>query len=103
MVSGADVVNDFQTGFEPHGLPASVLTDNAAMFTGRPRGYGQAAFEKLLAGLHIEQPASLLRLDHQPGPPHANHPCGKFERLRSTGRFSVVGALLLVWVAEGMA
>ena len=32
----------------------SVLTDNAAVFTGTPRGLGQVAFEKLLAGLHID-------------------------------------------------
>jgi transposase InsO family protein len=74
-VTGADVVNDFQAGFERHGLPASVLTDNAAVFTGTPRGLGQVAFEKLLAGLHIE-------LRHS----RAYHPqtCGKIERFHQT-------------------
>ena len=74
-VTGTDVVNDFQAGFERHGLPASVLTDNAAVFTGTPRGLGQVAFEKLLAGLHIE-------LRHS----RAYHPqtCGKVERFHQT-------------------
>ena len=74
-VTGADVVDDFQTGFERYGLPASVLSDNAAVFTGTPRGLGQVAFEKLLAGLHIEQRHS-----------RAYHPqtCGKVERFHQT-------------------
>jgi transposase InsO family protein len=76
-VTGADVVNDFQAGFVRYGLPASVLTDNAAVFTGTPRGYGQVAFEKLLAGLRID-------LRHS----RANHPqtCGKVERLHQTDK-----------------
>ena len=74
-VTGTDVVQDFQAGFVRYGLPAAVLTDNAAVFTGRPRGYGQVAFEKLLTGLHID-------LRHS----RANHPqtCGKVERLHQT-------------------
>lgn len=74
-VTGADVVNDFQTGFERYGLPASVLTDNAAVFTGKPRGLGQVAFEKLLAGLNID-------LRHS----RVYHPqtCGKVERFHQT-------------------
>ena len=74
-VTGADVVTDFQAGFERYGLPASVLTDNAAVFTGKPRGHGQVAFEKLLAGLRIDVRHS-----------RANHPqtCGKVERLHQT-------------------
>jgi transposase InsO family protein len=74
-VTGADVVNDFKAGFEAHGLPASVLTDNAAVFTGAPRGLGKVAFEKLLAGLRIEQRHS-----------RAYHPqtCGKVERFHQT-------------------
>jgi transposase InsO family protein len=74
-VTGADVVNDFEAGFERYGLPASVLTDNAAVFTGTPRGLGQVAFEKLLAGLRIE-------LRHS----RVHHPqtCGKVERFHQT-------------------
>jgi transposase InsO family protein len=74
-VTGADVVDDFQTGFERYGLPATVLTDNAAVFTGTPRGLGQVAFEKLLAGLRIKQRHS-----------RAYHPqtCGKVERFHQT-------------------
>jgi transposase InsO family protein len=74
-VTGGDVVDDFQTGFERYGLPATVLTDNGAVFTGKPRGLGQVAFEKLLAGLNIE-------LRHS----RAYHPqtCGKVERFHQT-------------------
>ncbi len=74
-VAGGDVIADFQAGFERYGLPASVLTDNAAVFTGRPRGYGQIAFERLLTGLRIEQRHSRV-----------NHPqtCGKVERFHQT-------------------
>ena len=74
-VTGSDVVDDFQTGFERYGLPASVLSDNAAVFTGTPRGLGKVAFERLLAGLHID-------LRHS----RAYHPqtCGKVERFHQT-------------------
>jgi transposase InsO family protein len=74
-VTAADVVNDFEAGLERYGLPATVLTDNAAVFTGTPRGLGQVAFEKLLAGLNIE-------LRHS----RAYHPqtCGKVERFHQT-------------------
>jgi transposase len=41
-VTGTDVVNDFQTGFERYGLPATVLTDNAAVFTGTPAGWARS-------------------------------------------------------------
>jgi transposase InsO family protein len=74
-VTGGDVIDDFQAGFVRHGLPASVLTDNAAVFTGTPRGLAQVAFEKLCAGLHID-------LRHS----RAYHPqtCGKVERFHQT-------------------
>lgn len=70
-----DIVTIFAAAFERHGLPASVLTDNAAIFTGSPRGRGQVAFERQLAALHI-------RLTHS----RAYHPqtCGKVERFHQT-------------------
>jgi transposase InsO family protein len=71
----ADIVEVFTDAFAVYGLPASVLTDNAAIFTGTPRGRGQVALEKLCATLDI-------RLHHS----RAYHPqtCGKVERLHQT-------------------
>src|SRR5262245_59565254 len=43
--TGADVVAGFRTAFGRYGIPASVLTDNGAVFTGNPRGGGRVALE----------------------------------------------------------
>ena len=48
-----DVVTVFRLAVAAHGLPASVLSDNAAVFTGTPRGRGRVALEIELAALHI--------------------------------------------------
>lgn len=71
----ADVVADFADAFAHHGLPASILTDNGAIFAGAPRGHGRVAFEKQADALHI-------RIIHS----RAYHPqtCGKVERLHQT-------------------
>ena len=37
-VKAADVVGTFRAAADGHGLPAALLTDNGAVFTGRPRG-----------------------------------------------------------------
>lgn len=72
---GDDVVRSFNQGFDLHGRPASVLTDNAAVFTGAPRGGGRCAIEIALDVLGIRS--------HHSSP---NHPqtCGKVERFHQT-------------------
>jgi len=71
----ADVVEAFTDAFQRHGVPATVLTDNAAIFTGAPRGHGKVAFETHLEALGV-------RLIHS----RAYHPqtCGKIERFHQT-------------------
>ncbi len=74
-VTGGDVVRSFHQGFDLHGFPASVLTDNAAVFTGAPRGGGRCAIEVALDALGVRSTHST-----------PNHPqtCGKVERLHQT-------------------
>lgn len=71
----ADVVTVFRHAAGQHGLPASMLSDNGAAFTGKPRGHGRVALEIELAALHISFRHS-----------RAYHPqtCGKVERLHQT-------------------
>jgi transposase InsO family protein len=74
-ITGPDVVHAFQEAFLRWGIPASVLTDNGAVFTGLPRRGGRVALEIELGRLGI-------RFDHS----RANHPqtCGKVERFQQT-------------------
>jgi hypothetical protein len=44
-ITGPDVVATLQDAFARWGIPASVLTDNGAVFTGKQRGGGRAALE----------------------------------------------------------
>ena len=53
-VTGDDVVNQFLTATNTHGLPAATLTDNGRVYTARFGG-GKNAFEYLLAALGITQ------------------------------------------------
>jgi transposase InsO family protein len=71
----ADVVTVFRQAASQHGLPASMLSDNGAVFTGKPRGRGKVALEIELAALHITFRHS-----------RAYHPqtCGKVERYHQT-------------------
>jgi len=71
----ADVVESFHEAAARHGFPASVLTDNGAVFTANYRGKGRTAFELELATLGIA-------LHHS----SAYHPqtCGKVERFHQT-------------------
>jgi transposase InsO family protein len=71
----ADVVRSFHQGFQAWGLPASVLTDNGAVFTAIPRGGGRCAFEIELARLAV-------RLIHST--PYHPQTCGKVERFHQT-------------------
>jgi hypothetical protein len=70
-----DVVTSFHHGFETWGSPASVLTDNGAVFTAAPRGGGRCAIEIELARLGI-------RLHHSA--PYHPQTCGKVERFHQT-------------------
>jgi transposase InsO family protein len=74
-ITGPDVVHTFQDAFVRWGIPASVLTDNAAVFTGLPRRGGRVALEIELGRLGV-------RFDHS----RAHHPQtqGKVERFQQT-------------------
>jgi transposase InsO family protein len=72
---GGDVVAAFHRAFSQHGFPASVLTDNAAVFTGAPRGGGRCAIEVELGALGI-------RFHHSS--PYHPQTCGKVERFHQT-------------------
>lgn len=74
-ITGPDVVHAFQDAFVRWGIPASVLTDNGAIFTGLPRRGGRVALEIELGRLGV-------RFDHS----RANHPQtqGKVERFQQT-------------------
>jgi len=73
--TGENVVASFRKAFRRHGIPARVLTDNAAIFTGKPRRGGRVALE-------LERDLLGVRLDHC----RAYHPqtCGKVERFHQT-------------------
>ena len=74
-ITGEDVVASFRRAFRRHGMPARVLTDNAAVFTGKPRRGGRVALELELDLLGV-------KLDHS----RPRHPqtCGKVERFHQT-------------------
>lgn len=63
-LKGGDVVAGFHRGSDLHGLPSSVLTDNAAVFTGAPRGGGRCAIE-----VAFDAPGGALEaLEPEPSP-----------------------------------
>lgn len=76
-VTGDIVTDTFTRAAETHGFPASVLSDNALVYTTRFAGGrgGRNHLETLLAGLGVEQKHS-----------RPNHPttCGKVERFQQT-------------------
>lgn len=73
-VKGGDVVRTFLAATESHGAPAGLLTDNGAVFAGRPRG-GKVRLESELERLGVVAKHST-----------PNHPqtCGKVERFHQT-------------------
>jgi transposase InsO family protein len=72
----ADVVASFHTAAAAtYGLPASLLTDNGAVFTAAPRGGGRCAIELELDHLGIAA--------HHARPYHPQT-CGKVERVHQT-------------------
>jgi transposase InsO family protein len=72
---GPDVDRRFRKAAASYGNPASLLSDNAAVFTGAPRRYGRVALEVTLAFLGI-------RFDHSR--PYHPQTCGKIERFHQT-------------------
>jgi transposase InsO family protein len=73
-VKAADVVSSFHKAAELHGLPASLLSDNGAVFTGSYRG-GKVLLEYELERLGVEFKNSR---------PYHPQTCGKVERLHQT-------------------
>lgn len=74
VTTGGFVVETFRIACNEYGLPSSVLSDNGAVFTGRPRG-GRNAFEPEMASLKIVQKNSR---------PYHPQTCGKVERFHQT-------------------
>jgi transposase InsO family protein len=73
-VKGADVVQVFYAAAEEHGFPASLLTDNGAVFTGASRK-GKVLLESELERLGIVFKHST---------PYHPQTCGKVERFHQT-------------------
>ncbi len=74
-ITGPDVLHTFHDAFVRWGIPASVLTDNGAVFTGAPRRGGRVALEVELGRLGV-------RFDHSR--PFHPQTCGKVERFQQT-------------------
>jgi transposase InsO family protein len=74
-ITGHAVLHTFHDAFVRWGMPASVLTDNGAAFTGRQRGGSRVALEVELGRLGV-------RLDHSR--PYHPPTCGKVERFQQT-------------------
>lgn len=73
--TGTDVLTSFRRAFRRHGIPARVLTDNGAVFTGKPRGGGRVALEIEL---------NLLGVGFDHSRPYHPQTCGKVERFHQT-------------------
>jgi transposase InsO family protein len=71
----ADVVAAFHLAFAAYGFPASVLTDNGAVFTAAYRGASRCTLELELARLGIS---------HRHSRPYHPQTCGKVERFHQT-------------------
>lgn len=74
-ITGPDVVDTFTDAFTTWGTPASVLTDNGAVFTATPRRGGRTALQILLGELGVNY------INSRPYHPQT---CGKIERLHQT-------------------
>jgi transposase InsO family protein len=71
----ADVVASFHQAAARHGFPASVLTDNGAVFTANSRGAGRCAIELELA---------VRGIVYRHSSPYHPQTCGKVERFHQT-------------------
>ncbi len=74
-IGGPDVTDTFTTAFTRWGTPASVLTDNGAIFTATPRRDGRTALQVILGELGIKYLTSR---------PYHRQTCGKVERFHHT-------------------
>jgi transposase InsO family protein len=75
ITKGGDVVASFRTAFGRWGTPASVLTDNGAVFAAKQRGEGRVALEVQLGLLGV-------KVSHSR--PYHPQTCGKVERFHQT-------------------
>jgi transposase InsO family protein len=75
IFKGPDVDRRFRQTAATYGEPVSLLSDNAAVFTGAPRRHGRVALEVTLA-------ARGIRFDHSR--PYHPQTCGKVERFHQT-------------------
>jgi transposase InsO family protein len=75
VTTGPDVIDTFTTAVSRWGTPASVLTDNGAIFTATPRRGGRSALQVLLGELGITY------INSRPYHPQT---CGKVERFHQT-------------------
>jgi len=75
VTTGVQVWASFAAAFDIWGIPAEVLTDNGAVFTGKQRGQGRVALEVQL-GLRG------VRVSHSR--PYHPQTCGKVERFHQT-------------------
>jgi len=73
-VKAADVVDVFRMAIALHGAPASLLTDNGAVFTATPRG------GKVLLQIELDR----LGIATKNSRPYHPQTCGKVERLHQT-------------------
>jgi transposase InsO family protein len=73
--TGPEVLTSFRQAFRRYGIPARVLTDNGAVFTGKPRRGGRVALE-------IELDLLGVRFHHSR--PYHPQTCGKVERFHQT-------------------
>jgi transposase InsO family protein len=75
ITRGPDVVDDFLAAFAQWGTPATVLTDNGAIFTAKQRGDGRTALQIALGELGVKYITSR---------PYHPQTCGKVERFHQT-------------------
>jgi hypothetical protein len=74
VTRATDIVEIFETARHRHGTPASVLTDNGAIYTARYRG-GRVAMEIILEALGVT---------YKHSSPYHPQTCGKVERFHQT-------------------
>jgi transposase InsO family protein len=75
VFKAADVVTSFRKATARYGIPASLLSDNGAVFTGIYRGRGRVALE-----LHLAATGVAFRHSR----PYHPQTCGKVERFHQT-------------------
>ena len=75
VTTGPDVIDTFTDAVTQWGTPASILTDNGAIFTATPRRGGRTALQVLLGELGIAY------INSRPYHPQT---CGKVERFHQT-------------------